>query len=153
MRGRLDESSYYGIPQRVDFDGTKKGTQELCTTEDQFREVTDCVPMTKVYYLQYQVRTITNPRFISRSHFRSWSHLFWKVAPIDWAMSVDGIIFVKRLWSLVRRSETSDNGFIQSLQDDIRIRFECWDGFYQLLVVNTDGEFFQALRNYLKSKI
>ena len=60
MRGRLDESSYYGIPQRVDFDGIKKGTKELCTTQDQFREVTDCTPMTRVYYLQYQVNDSIN---------------------------------------------------------------------------------------------
>lgn len=54
MRDRLDESSYYGIPQRVDFDGIKEGTNELCHTQDQFKEVKDCKPMSRVYYLQYQ---------------------------------------------------------------------------------------------------
>merc|ERR1712066_761524 len=54
MRSRLHESSYYGIPQRVDHDGINRKTGELCHTKDQFKELPYCIPMSKVYFLQFQ---------------------------------------------------------------------------------------------------
>ena len=54
MRYRLEESGYFGIPQRVDYDGISKLTNELCHTKDVFEEDEDCVPMARIYYLQYQ---------------------------------------------------------------------------------------------------
>lgn len=54
MRMRLDQSGYYGIPQRVDYDGIDVNTNKLCHTKDIFGVVPDCAPMTRIYYLQYQ---------------------------------------------------------------------------------------------------
>lgn len=54
MRTRLDKSGYYGIPQRVDYDGINRYTNELCLTKNLFGEENDCYPMTRIYYLHYQ---------------------------------------------------------------------------------------------------
>ena len=54
MRYMLDKSGYYGIPNRVDLDGLHKVTGDLCQTRDQSGWNTDCVTMTRMYYLQYQ---------------------------------------------------------------------------------------------------
>ena len=43
------------MPQRVDYDGYDRKTDELCYTNDLFnKDVQDCVPMTRIYYLEYQ---------------------------------------------------------------------------------------------------
>ena len=55
MRGhRIDKSGYFGMPQRVDFDGINQETGRLCLTKDFNHENSLCKPMTKVYYLHYQ---------------------------------------------------------------------------------------------------
>ena len=54
MRFHIDKSGYYGIPQRVDFDGINRVTDKLCLTKDFIHTQSDCVPMTKIYYLHYQ---------------------------------------------------------------------------------------------------
>ena len=54
MRGRLDESGYYGIPKNMDYDGINPLGQ-LCSTVDRaLDKVTECRPMQRLYYLQYQ---------------------------------------------------------------------------------------------------
>jgi len=54
MRDRLDESGYYGIPKNMDYDGINPLGQ-LCSTVDRaLDKVTECRPMQRLYYLQYQ---------------------------------------------------------------------------------------------------
>lgn len=54
MRQRLDESGYYGIPKNMDYDGINPLGQ-LCSTVDRaLDQVTECRPMKRLYYLQYQ---------------------------------------------------------------------------------------------------
>ena len=54
MSERLDKSGYYGIPERVDYDGFDSRTGSLCHTKDLFSEQEECEPMTRIYYLHYQ---------------------------------------------------------------------------------------------------
>lgn len=54
MKYRLDESSFYGIPRRMDFDGISYQTGKLCRTKDIYNKDHDCRPMTRLYYLQFQ---------------------------------------------------------------------------------------------------
>nr|CRX73271.1 Innexin 3 [Hydra vulgaris] len=55
MRSRIDESSYYGIPKDMDYDGLMNN-KVLCPTESKLSTLAgvDCVPMKKTFYLQYQ---------------------------------------------------------------------------------------------------
>ena len=54
MRHRLDESGYYGIPKNMDYDGINPLGQ-LCSTVDRALDlVTECRPMRRLYYLQFQ---------------------------------------------------------------------------------------------------
>ena len=54
MKQKLDKSAYYGVAQRVDYDGMNHRTGELCTTKDQTGKNPDCITMTRMYYLHYQ---------------------------------------------------------------------------------------------------
>ena len=54
MKSRLSQSGYYGIPRNMDYDGLNSLGQ-LCTVLDRSRDNGGhCVPMEKVFYLQYQ---------------------------------------------------------------------------------------------------
>ena len=54
MKDRLSQSGYYGIPRNIDYDGINSLGQ-LCTVLDRSRDNGGhCVPMKKVFYLQYQ---------------------------------------------------------------------------------------------------
>jgi len=54
LKTRLSESAYYGLPRNMDYDGLNKNGV-LCSTTDRASDaISTCIPMTKVYYLQYQ---------------------------------------------------------------------------------------------------
>ena len=54
MRHRLGESGYYGIPKNMDYDGINPLGQ-LCSTVDRALDtVSECRPMRRLYYLQFQ---------------------------------------------------------------------------------------------------
>ena len=53
MKYRMDESGYYGIPQKIEHDGINE-INKLCDVEYLNQVNEGCIPMTKLYYLQYQ---------------------------------------------------------------------------------------------------
>lgn len=54
MRYKLDKSGYYGIGQRVDYDGINRITGSLCQTKDLNGYHENCITMTRMFYLHYQ---------------------------------------------------------------------------------------------------
>ena len=80
MRTRLDKSGYYGIPQRVDFDGINRITNELCLTKNLFGEEVDCIPMTRIYFLHYQWMPVY---MVSLAMFFYLPYIIFRIANTD----------------------------------------------------------------------
>ncbi|XP_065674591.1 innexin inx3 isoform X1 [Hydra vulgaris] len=53
MKNKLSMSSYYGIPQKITHEGLTED-EKLCFVRDIYGRDPECMPMTKIFYLQYQ---------------------------------------------------------------------------------------------------